>query len=95
LENFDRNEKPDDEKTSASDGTVEMDLNGDAKVSKNGRDVSGRGHQQQPPCLEGRSSSSECRPSGEYHCVYTDLPKFLVTYSPKVWQRCPFAFMKI
>ena len=28
--------------------------------------------------------SVECPPCGVYHCVYTDVPKFLVTYIPKV-----------
>lgn len=28
--------------------------------------------------------STECQPCGEYRCVLTDMPKFLVTYSPKV-----------
>ena len=35
-------------------------------------------------CNGGGRRSVECHPCGEYHCVYTDLPKFLVTYSPKV-----------
>ena len=28
--------------------------------------------------------STEYQPCGEYHCMLTDMPKFLVTYSPKV-----------
>lgn len=31
-----------------------------------------------------RQRSFECQPCGVYHCVYTDLPKFLVTFTPKV-----------
>ena len=31
------------------------------------------------------SRLSECLPCGEYHCILTDLPKFLVTYTPKVF----------
>ena len=36
----------------------------------------------------GEQKAVECQPCGEYVCVYTDLPKFLVTYSPKV--QCKF-----
>lgn len=32
----------------------------------------------------GQVRSTECQPCGEYRCVLTDMPKFLVTYSPKV-----------
>ena len=31
-----------------------------------------------------RQRSFECQPYGVYHCVYTELPKFLVTFTPKV-----------
>ena len=84
-ESFGRNDY---EKTLASDGTVEVALNGDMKVSENAHGDDGGVLKEGTadtgqPVLKGRSSS-ECRPCGEYHCVYTDLPKFLITYSPKV-----------
>ena len=79
-ENFGRS---DDEKALAIDGT---DLNGDIKVSEN---ASGGVLKES---TAGTGQQDRCRPCGEYHCVYTDLPKFLVTYSPKVhmsYQRLP------
>ena len=80
------------DETLACDGIGGQDLNGDVKASESAygdvggvvKESTGKGRQKQR--LEGRSSSSECQPCGEYHCLYTDLPKFLVTYSPKVRQ---------
>lgn len=32
----------------------------------------------------GQQQKPQRQPCGEHPCVYTDLPKFLITYSPKV-----------
>ena len=78
LNGSERFGRSDDEKALAIDGT---DLNGDVKVSN----VDGGGVLKESTAGTGQPFLEDrCRPCGEYHCVYTDLPKFLVTYSPKV-----------
>ena len=95
LESVERDEKRDRDSLDKSSENAQQSLNGDANGSEGAigdddtscvvKESTGTGQQHQQQRREARSSS-ECQPCGEYPCVYTDLPKFLVTYSPKVCQ---------
>ena len=96
-ESVERDEKRDHDSLDKSFENAKQGLNGDMNGDINGsegapgdgdtscvaKETAGTGQQQQQQ-REARSPS-ECQPCGEYPCVYTDLPKFLVTYSPKVY----------